>query len=175
MRLPFLPCCMALLIGTQAARAAPASQMHTADLTCGAGSFRLKSTEWSDRAAPLAPIAQALAVAVGNHHRLLRLEEAGEVMVDGWRVRRQYVISWACETASTGRSYVSLGYACAVDPGDEGSCGADKEWFRLLDDHGRLLDAGLPHDGAPEERLETRLGLKTVSEAGVSMTEVLGK
>ena len=95
-------------------------------------------------------------------------------MVDGWRVQRQYVLSWACVQASTGRSYVSLGYACAVDPSERGSCGGDKEWFRLLDDRGRPLDAGSPKQGAAQDRLMTRLGLKAVMEAGVAMKDVLG-
>ena len=95
-------------------------------------------------------------------------------MVDGWRVQRQYVLSWACVQASTGRSYVSLGYTCAVDPGERGSCGADKEWFRLLDDKGRPLDAGSTRQGAAQDRLRMRLGLKAVMEAGVLMKDVLG-
>jgi hypothetical protein len=153
-----------------AALAAP-QPSHVATLTCGAGRFRLESRSLA--AGPLAPASQRLTVRVGGRGRALPLDGGGTALVEGARVRRAFVQSWACPRAKGGRRYVLLGYACAVDPGEPGACGDDKEWFRLLDDRGRALGAGLPHAGPGWTRLQRRLGLAAVMADGVAMTGTL--
>lgn len=114
-----------------------------------------------------------MSVRVVGQRRPVTLEPAGTVTVDGHRVRNRFVSSWACVRSERGASYVYFGYACAIDPGYPRDCGGDKEWFRLADERGRLVDAGVPHNGPARDRLNRRLGLAKIVQAGVQMTDVL--
>lgn len=143
---------------------------HVAALSCGAGTFTLTSRGFPDT---LAPASQSLTVRVAGRHRAVPLETTGLVTVDGRRVRNRYVLTWACTKGARGVSYVSLGYACAVDPGYPHDCGGEKEWFRLLDERGQPVDLGVPHSGPAMTRLHRRLGLLEQFEKGTQMTDVL--
>lgn len=157
----------ALLLTLASASAPPT---HTASLSCGAATFQIVSHAWPRT---LAPVTQTASVRVAGRRRTVTLDPTGTVIVDGHRVRNRYVLSWSCVKGAGGTSYVSLGYACAMDPGYPFDCGGEKEWFRLLDDRGRAVDTGVPHNGPTRDRLDRRLGLSDIFEAGVQMTDVL--
>ena len=152
---------------------APAPRSHVASLRCGEATFRLASRVWPGSDAPLAPAGQALSVATMRGHRAVNLPKAPRATVDGRAVGQEYVGSWACVRADDGRSYLDLGFACAVDPVEDGACGGEQEWFRLVDSRGRLLGAATPRQGPAQVALQRRLGLARVMASGVRMTSVL--
>lgn len=172
-----------LQVAVAANLAAPSAQAHgqptsprsvshsIVDLRCGTAAFIMTTTHYRQKGEPLAPVKQALKVIVAGKAVPLALERAGTVVVDGRRVQRAYVGSWACVTASTGLSYVMLGYACAIDPGYRDECEFGKEWTRLLDDRGRALDARVRPDTPDANRIADRLGLAATLEAGVPMQD----
>jgi len=161
---------LAALLSLGAVGSAP----HVAVLRCGGSMFRVESRSWTDSAAPSAPAAQSLSVKVGRSaRRLVPLEPAPSVAIGDHRVLRSFLSSWACVRGDGGRRYVSLGYACAVEPGNPGDCAGDAEWFRLIDLRGRRLDAGLPRNGPAVDGLHERLGLARAFADGVAMTDVL--
>ena len=94
------------------------------------------------------------------------------------RVQRAYLSSWACLTGAGGVRYVQLAYGCAIVPDQDSVCTGGDEWFPVLDDHGRVLDTGIPNGGPPSpalrarERLERRLGLAQIFDKGLSLQSV---
>ena len=166
---------VALVAPAMSAEAASPQKLapaRVALLTCGKGSFRLTSRSWAGKEAPLAPFSQMLIARVSGKPRPVAIEAPSTVRIDDWRVRGAYIISWACVRAASGRHYVDLGYTCAADPGTPGDCAGDKEWFRLLDDRGRYVDAGVPRSGDRRTALLRRLGLAQAMAKGVTMTPV---
>lgn len=159
------------LMLANAASASPVLQVER--LSCGSADLRMSSGVLTGKAAPLTPVAQTLTRKVGKAYRHVALERSSSVTIDGQRVLGRYVSSWACITGHGQQRYVLLGYACAVDPGNPGDCGGQKEWFRVLGTNGRFADTGVPHDGPIRERLDMRLGISDAMAAGVTMTPVV--
>ena len=159
-----------LLLAGPAGASAHATQVET--LRCGAADLRMTSYTLTGAKAPLAPIDQKLARRLGTKQVLLALEQTHNIEVQGARVLDRYVVSWACVAGERQAHYVLLDYACATDPGNQ-DCGGEKEWFRLLDGRGRLVDASVPHDGPARDKLYTRLGIADAMAGGVTMTPVI--
>ncbi len=159
------------LIAASAGAPAPVTQVET--LRCGGADLRMTSHTLAGPRAPLAPIDQKLTRRVGARQLPVALEPTASVAVQGGRVSDRYVASWACVAGGRRAHYVLLGYACAGDPGGPRDCGGEKEWFRLLDERGRFVDAGVPHDGAARDKLNARLGIANAMAAGVTMTPVV--
>ena len=170
----------AVLLTLAAGRAPAPDTAVRAELACGAGRFRLVSRTVPGADAPVSPTSQALTVEVAGRTRALRVPAQGRVRLSGRRVQRAYVQSWACLQGPGRTRYVQLGYACAAEPGGRGACAGGDEWAALLDDHGRMVDTGLPNGGPltpalrARERLERRLGLSEVLAKGVAHRSVLG-
>ena len=160
-----------ILLAGSAGAPAPVTQVET--LRCGAADLRMTSHTLAGPRTPLAPIEQKLTRRVGARQLPVALDPTGSVTVQGGRVADRYVASWACVTGERHAHYVLLGYACADNPGGPQDCGGEKEWFRLLDERGRFVDAGVPHDGAARDRLNARLGIAGAMAAGVTMTPVV--
>lgn len=149
----------------------PAVPDHrVATLSCGTGRFVLESEIWQAQEAPRAPRSQKLAVIVNRRLRSVAIERSGmKTAVGSFVVAPAYVSSWACVRARSRAHYVLLGYACAEDA----DCGGDREWFRLVDEHGGTPGASLPRQGSSWNRLLARSGLRRVLEEGVAMKTVL--
>lgn len=161
---------MVMIDATVRTLAAP----HAAMLRCGHADVHLVSRRWAQREAPLAPVAQALSWRVDGRRVPVTIDVARSITVDGYRVRNSYIITWSCVTGVRNTHFVSLDYACAVDPGYPNDCGGTKEWSRLLDERGRRLDRDVPRQGGARlTRLYRRLGLLRTMEAGVTSTPVL--
>lgn len=159
-----------LLAGPAGASTPPLTQVRA--LQCGAADLRMTSRFLAGPRAPIAPTHQRLTRRVGANQVPISLERANSVALQDGRTTDRYVASWACVPSARQTNYVLLGYACSADPGSPHDCGGEKEWFRLLDQRGRLVDAGVPHDGVARDRLNARLGIAGAMTAGVSMTPV---
>ncbi|WP_419809091.1 hypothetical protein [Sphingomonas sp.] len=146
---------------------------QTATLACGAGTFIAESRRWAGDQAPLAPATQSLSVTVAKTRRSVPLEPTRIVDVEERQVRNRFLANWGCVKGVTGASYVVLGYACAVDPGYANDCGGEQEWFRYLNDRGRVMDMGVPHNGPVRTRLQRRLGIARALRTGRRFTAVV--
>ena len=164
---------LTLLVSLAGSAGAPAPVTQVETLRCGVADLRMTSHTLAGPRAALAPIDQKLTRRVGARQVPVALEPTASVAVQGGRVANRYVASWACVAGGRRAHYVLLGYACADDPGGPQDCGREKAWFRLLDERGRFMDAGVPHDGAARDKLNARLGIADAMAAGVTMTPVV--
>ncbi len=164
---------LTLLVSLAGSAGAPAPVTQVETLRCGAADLRMTSHTLTGPTAPLAPIDQKLTRRVGARQVPVALEPTASVAVQGGHVPDRYVASWACVAGGRQARYVLLGYACANDPGGHQDCGGEKEWFRLLDERGRFVDAGVPREGAARDKLNARLGIADAMAAGVTMTPVV--
>lgn len=164
-----------LLCAAAPAQASEPPRHHTARLTCGRSTLTAE-TRW--RVSPSQPL-----VWLEQKLRLQRAEapKAQELPLEGrWRKRvaaghsglDAVVVSWACLQSHSGASYILLAYGCGSDDADA-FCGGEKEWFRLLDEQGRRLDAGLARQDGRYEPLYEKLGVARLMSEGVSMRSLL--
>lgn len=146
---------------------------QTVVLRCGAADLSVTNSVSTSRTASVAPVRQTLTRRVGVRTLVIPLERGHATALDGGTVQDRYLASWACVAGRNHSFYVLLGYACTADPGQPGDCGGQKEWFRLLDERGRLADQGVPQDGAARDRFNSRIGIAGAMAAGVTMTPVV--
>jgi hypothetical protein len=82
------------------------------------------------------------------------------------------ITGWACVKAADGTAYIYVLYTC-VESTLRPDCADDqREWVRLFDLQGKLINPGFPHEGLRTPELMKKLGLGHYLDDGVSLQDV---
>lgn len=165
---------VALLGMALPARADDRVRDYTARLTCGRSSLIAKTRLWLHPDLPLRWLGQTLTLSREGERgaRALPLEGRPRARIASGRTGLDAVVSsWTCVTSERGVNYLLIGYACGAQD-KERYCGGEEEWFRILDEHGRRLDAGFSRQDLRYEMLHEKLGISKMMSDGVRMRSV---
>lgn len=83
-----------------------------------------------------------------------------------------YVVSWACLTSTTGKSYPLLFYFCVESEQRPECLGTNREWGRLFDTNGNHLTAGYRRNTPKFDRLMNKLGLGSYQRDGIQLRSI---
>jgi hypothetical protein len=79
---------------------------------------------------------------------------------------------WACLESTNGQRYVYVLYTCTEGLARPRCAGTKREWPRLFDTSGALLNAHYPRSGSRTPALMKKLGLARYLSEGVSLEDV---
>ena len=156
------------------ARADERVRDYTASLTCGRSTLTVKTRLWLHPDLPLRWLGQTLTLSREGERgaRVLPLEGRPRARIASGQTGLDAVVnSWVCVTSDQGVNLLLLGYACGAQD-RERYCGGEEEWFRILDEHGRRLDAGFSRQDRRYDALHETLGVSKMMADGVRMSSV---
>ncbi len=158
-------------IGASGHPAAEPVEVWLGHLECGAETFTARTENLDVPEQPRQPLSQKIAGPAGAQLSL-DAHALRQPFLQGVEVRDAAATGWACLTSNDGRSFVSVVMTCTESPARPACKGTAREWVRLYDVHGRLLNGGYPRSGPRTPTLMKRIGLGRYLADGVTLSDV---
>ncbi|MDF0605305.1 hypothetical protein HZU77_006530 [Neisseriaceae bacterium TC5R-5] len=154
-------------------------QTFTAHLSCGQASLLAKTSYLNVVDQDRQVLSQKITLTRADRHRMRVLPQEGKRLrqpfLKNVAVLDAMATGWACLQATDGQAYVYVFYACVDSPLRPECAAPSREWVRLFNTDGKLLNAGFPHEGPRTPALMKKLGLGHYLEDGVQLSAIDGK
>lgn len=152
------------------------TQRHVGHMRCGGALLESATTYLDDGEHDRQALDQRLSLTPPGLKKPLALTHDGKPFTQPFMqdtpVLDASATGWACIKATSGRSYVYVMYTCVESPLRPACVGTAREWARLFNTRGKLLNPGYPHDGPQTPTLMRKLGLARYVDTGVALDDV---